>query len=577
MAVAAFLLIIISSSCVSSLNDNTTDYCNQLNCPPWTQAMGSECVCRNDLPFDLSCKDGTAYLDIASCMSIDDNDTVSVGECAYNNYLNVSADFAVELPSTLSIHELNTVFCDPLNREGILCHRCKEGFGVAPLSLEYVCVECPDNTAGWWVLFLLLQFGPITIFYLINLVWQISFAKAPFRCFVFFSQILFWSLSSRNVRIVVNNLNVGAKVCFYAVEFLSGIWSLNFVSVLPPFCVSTSFTNIHFVYLQFLVALYPLSLIALTLVLYKLHERNFKPVVILWKPFRRCFNSTRQLWDYKSSIVNVFVNFFLFSLSKIIDIFFTSFTFSEKYNLCVAGEVKVSVWVDPSSPYPDLGLLFLSLVFAIPTITVIILVTCYPLKCMKLCFKRCCRSHIFLYFQAFFDDITSAYKDGTTEGSCFNWHYLVVIYPVLLMLSEVILFGASKAARSLFPAIYSLLLFSFAVFIALGRPYKKAIHNVIESLLIWLLALVFGLFSLDFQISGISLAYVSFFLATVPHGCFVVFIVYRVCKRFKRYCVCCCKEKKEVVEDNELPDRFINAEKYPQHNVPKPTIGRVIF
>ncbi|XP_064386941.1 uncharacterized protein LOC135335385 [Halichondria panicea] len=568
MAVAAFLLIVISLSYVSSLNENTTDYCNQLNCPPWMQAMGSECVCRTDLPYFFSCDTNIAYIDISNCMSID-NDTVSVGECPYN-YPNVS-DYNVELPSSLSDHELDTVFCDPLNREGILCHHCKEGFGVAPLSLEYVCAECSDNTAGWWVLFFLLQFGPITIFYLINLVWQVSFAKAPFRGFVFFSQIFFWIMSTQSVIIARNNLNVVGKVCFYTVQFLNGIWSLNFVSVLPPFCVSTSFKNIDLVYLQYFVAVYPLFLIALTLVLYMLHERNFKPVVILWKPFRRCFISTKQTCDCKSSIVNVIANFCLFSLSNIISIISTSFDVSEVFNLCVAdGEVERSLWVDPSSPYPDPGLLFLSLVFSIITITVIALVSSYPLKCMKLCLKRCCRSQIFLYSKAFFDDFTSSYKDGTSKGSCFNWQYLTILYPVLLILSRVMFLAVSRTDRFLLPSMYSLLLFSLAMFVSLGRPYKKAIDNVIESLLIFLLALVFGFFSLYVYFEHIFLAYASLFLATVPQGCFVVFIAYSVYTRYKRYCVCCCKKKKEMVEDIELPDRFVNAENYPQHNAPKP-------
>ncbi len=566
MAVAAFLLIVISLSYVSSLNENTTDYCNQLNCPPWMQAMGSECVCRTDLPYFFSCDNNIAYIDISNCMSID-NDTVSVGECPYN-YPNVSG-YAVELPSSLSDHELDTVFCDPLNREGILCHHCKEGFGVAPLSLEYVCAECSDNT-GWWVLFLLLQFGPITIFYLINLVWQVSFAKAPFRGFVFFSQIFFWIMSTQSVIIARNNLNVVGKVCFYTVQFLNGIWSLNFVSVLPPFCVSTSFKNIDLVYLQYFVAVYPLFLIALTLVLYMLHERNFKPVVILWKPFRRCFISTKQTCDCKSSIVNVIANFCLFSLSNIISIISTSFDVSEVFNLCVAdGEVERSLWVDPSFPYPDPGLLFLSLVFSIITITVIALVSSYPLKCMKLCLKRCCRSQIFLYSKAFFDDFTSSYKDGSSKGSCFNWQYLTILYPVLLILSRVMFLAVRRTDRFLLPSMYSLLLFSLAMFVSLGRPYKKAIDNVIESLLIFLLALVFGFFSLYVYFEHIFLAYASLFLATVPQGCFVMFVAYSVYTRYKKYCVCCCKKKKEMVEDIELPDRFVNAENYPQHNAPK--------
>ncbi len=139
------------------------------------------------------------------------------------------------------------------------------------------------------------------------------------------------------------------------------------------------------------------------------------------------------------------------------------------------------------------------------------------------------------------------------------------------------LLGSSIITSLLFPVMYSLLLFSLAMFVALVRPYKRSSDNVIESLLNFLLALVLVIISLHHNFSSILIVYVAFLLVTIPHGCFVVFIVYSVCKKYKRYCDCGCKEKKEVMEDNELPDRFVNAENYTQSNALKPTIGRAIL
>ncbi len=77
----------------------------------------SKCVCKETLPESFSCSEGTVYLDISYCMSFD-NDSVSVGACPYIHQ-NVTG-FEVELPESVS--ELNSVFCEPLNREGDLCH-----------------------------------------------------------------------------------------------------------------------------------------------------------------------------------------------------------------------------------------------------------------------------------------------------------------------------------------------------------------------------------------------------------------------------------------------------------------------
>ncbi len=550
-----------------SLESIARDYCTQQDCPPWmieSQGGSNKCTCRERLPEYFSCSEGITSIDISYCMSFD-NGTVLVGVCPYIHQ-NMSG-FLVELPA--KAFELNSVFCDPLNREGSLCHQCKEGFGVAPLSLEFVCVECHDTTWPWWVLFLCLEFIPVTIFYFINLVCQVSFARAPFKCFIFVSQISFWTMANvKSVIVIRNKLGLFGRVFFDAVKFLNGIWSLDFFSVFPPFCISTYFNSIHLLYVWYLAALYPLFLVFLTFVVHKLHDRNFKPIIYLWRPFRRCFIVTRQVWDRKTSIVNVFSNFCLFSLSKILLVVTTTFQWSTKSDMCEPGQSQTVLWVEPAVSYPDPGLFLLSLVFSIVTVTVIVLCACYPLKHIQLCLRNCCSMRL---FKAFFEIFVCSYKDGT-GSSKYNLQYLSALYPALQVVLLICSLFLVRSNIFLSYMLISFLLFSVAMFVVIVRPYKKSCDSVIEALLLFLLGLVTGSASLYIVLLDLWLVYVCLSLAAIPQVVFVVFVGYKVYQKSfmccKKTCVCCNKcfaTKKEQVEEFELPDRIVNADEYKRY------------
>ena len=54
-------------------------------------------------------------------------------------------------------------------------------------------------------------------------------------------------------------------------------------------CISESLNNMNVLLLNFVSVLYPLFLVISTYILIELHARNFRPIVIMWKPFGRCF------------------------------------------------------------------------------------------------------------------------------------------------------------------------------------------------------------------------------------------------------------------------------------------------
>ena len=88
-----------------------------------------------------------------------------------------------------NISDLNNVFCAPLNRDGLLCRECIDGFGPSVVSIGYACANCTVNNYGW-MLFILSEFVPATVFYFAVLTLRIRITSAPMNCFIMFSQIL---------------------------------------------------------------------------------------------------------------------------------------------------------------------------------------------------------------------------------------------------------------------------------------------------------------------------------------------------------------------------------------------------
>ena len=100
---------------------------------------------------------------------------------------------------------------------------------------------------------------------------------------------------------------------------LSGIWNLDFGRhIIPPFCVSESLNSYHALLLDYILGFYPMLLIFITYILIELHGYNFKPLIMLWKPFHRRFARVRRTWDPRASMLNAFTTFLLLSLSKVL-------------------------------------------------------------------------------------------------------------------------------------------------------------------------------------------------------------------------------------------------------------------
>ena len=176
---------------------------NANSCPTWfvfsnnsDRKVRSPCVCRKPIGDGVICDQlqQQSYLLINNCMtyngsysSVQESDSISFGGCPYAYYSNIVNHRYLALPHNIS--DLNNIFCAPLNRDGLLCRDCIDGFGPSVISIGYACANCTGNNYGW-MLYILSELVPATVFYLAVLTLRIRITSAPMNCFVLLSQLV---------------------------------------------------------------------------------------------------------------------------------------------------------------------------------------------------------------------------------------------------------------------------------------------------------------------------------------------------------------------------------------------------
>jgi hypothetical protein len=97
----------------------------------------------------LTCQQGEPLLRAGYCATYNNHtNLLSILECFFfqpNGYNNTSQE-SVLLPRNLS--QLNDYMCRPLNRKGLVCSECADGFGPSVTSFGYRCVTCMISMLG---------------------------------------------------------------------------------------------------------------------------------------------------------------------------------------------------------------------------------------------------------------------------------------------------------------------------------------------------------------------------------------------------------------------------------------------
>ena len=130
-----------------------------------TLLKGATNCCEKLASSPIACLEDGPALKLGQCATYDNNlKLLSVAGCRLlHRYPNITDRGYLSLPKSLT--ELNEYMCSPLNRKGLVCSECIDGFGPSVTSFGNVCTKC---TGTWYyrlILFLLIELVPITIFF----------------------------------------------------------------------------------------------------------------------------------------------------------------------------------------------------------------------------------------------------------------------------------------------------------------------------------------------------------------------------------------------------------------------------
>ena len=438
----------------------------------------------------LLCDGMKAYIEVESFLTIQQNQNIISKSPSksinLHQGINATKPGYRLLPENIS--ELNHFMCGPLNRKGYLCSDCIDGFGPSMSLIKHPnhCYECRGTYRGV-MLYLAIVLLPLTLLYLLILIFQIRMTSAPIPCFVMYSQLIVIALSynqgksfdelSTVIFTKTGNTNAVTKL----ILVLYGIFNLDFIShAVPPFCVSKDLTLYHRVFLGYITAFYPMLLILITWICIELHDRNFRMIVFLWRPFHRCFVQLRRGWDTKNDLIDVFASFLLLSFVKILYQTVIMFSTTRPATFSLSGEYLYYSYVsdiDNSIPITSakyiiavISALVICIIFNLLPILLLVL---YPFGRFRKMLSKLRLDRISLTI--FTEKFHCCYRDGLDGKRDMRYfsgiHYFLVI-PLLLcptLMSNIFKFNR------LFTSGTIVLL--TALVIVLCRPYKKDVHE----------------------------------------------------------------------------------------------------
>ena len=265
----------------SDLSSLTCSVEDELTCPPGQFCKDSHCECGVS-PYNLIvCRGAHSFKVKYQCVTFNEQKNVTeIGICFAPFPSNVSDLLYNQLPG--DVHELTNVACGYMNRTGTLCGRCLPDHYPLAYSYDMACIRCPN--ARWnWVRYAMAAYLPLTFFCIVILLFKINTTSSHLFGIVYYCQILTVPLLMRMLVALSGTSSSG-----YALSgalSIYAIWNLDFSRAFySDFCLGIGFLPTQA--LDYTVAAYPLLLMAIFYLLTLLYDRNYRIIVIAWKPFQ---------------------------------------------------------------------------------------------------------------------------------------------------------------------------------------------------------------------------------------------------------------------------------------------------
>ena len=467
----------------------------------------------------------------------------------------------IHLPSNGD--ELDQLLCSSLNRTGIFCSDCIEGYGIGVNSDQFMCIDCsPEHKSYSWLLYLLFIYGPITVMLILVIIFNISVTSGPANAFIFFAQIISTTYGVDAGGIInyqsISPIASGFRQFYTAIY---GIWNLDFFTSIDYhgwlFCLGPDINALHVIALKYIAALYPLLVLLIIIVLLHLYDNNYRIIVCIFRPLHKLSARCLHRLNLQRSIMDSFATFLIFSYVKFAVIscnllypcpLETANGEIVRYVSVYDGNIKFNSL--EYTPYLISSLIVIILCFVLPFFLL--------LYSIKPCYQCLQKYHFHrlepgIKLQHFLNSFHHCFKDSVNGGHDRRYFAAVYFYfKLALILTWALGFDWTKQY------IMQQVVCTVALFmVGILQPYKKVLHNVLDLCLFSILSIinVLTIYNKDLQASHRPLSKTSFYiiviLILVPLVYIIGYILFFLFKTIKQ------KKRKEVnLYDHPDRDRF---------------------
>ena len=390
------------------------------------------------------------------------------------------------------------------------------------------------------------------------LVFRINVLSPKLNMFVFAAQILSIPILLRIILYAISLAKIHLRIAIFPLATLYGIWNLDFfrVNVLPDVCINA--IPLHILVLDYLIAIYPMLLMAVAYTIVELYDFGFRPLLYMWKPFHYFFARFRRQWGIQTTIMDAFVTFFFLSTTKLLsvscDLLIGTRLFTndgELYSWNLYYDPSIEYFGGEHLPYALLAIGILTVFIAFPASLLLF----YQCKVYRKCLKKCQVKGKML--NEFVNSFQKYYKDGS--NGTWDCRWFSGFFIVMKSFSYV---AYAVSLNNISPILFMMLCIVTAALILTVEPYTEeyeVFNTISPNLFLWL-ALVFASFvyksNSHFLQSELEDHYISAtILSLISLVYIIVVIIHHLIRRFRG-------EKGGDELTSSLPHRLLHSDQY---------------
>ena len=514
-------------------------------CPPgFVLSNKSKCVCNEKAPVGIfKCdleKFHSHLLPGYWAGLIQGFDGLVTSTCPFCEYSKNFTEFDIALPQRYS--ELNETICGD-TRTGIVCGKCQSNYTVRFHSPSFKCQ--PKEPVGCklgWLFYILSEIIPVTVVFIIILVFNVSFTSGSISGFILFSQLLVTlDINASGIIKFSNPVKHKYRLSEWTSGYLIlyGIFNLNFFdSDHLSFCIMTNASALDMIAFKYITILYTLLLI-------------LSVIWIMNKCGGRCCGKFCRITTVRSSVVHGLSSFLVMCYTRCVQV---SINLLNPVHFNVqqgsGSHPSTRVWLNGDIEYFHKEHLRYALpaLFCLLTIGALppALLLCYPLLNKVKVFFDCddtndnctclfCHKLSVRYLKPLLDSFQSCFKDNMRffAGLYFLYRWLILL-----------VYTVTQSYSVYYITIVGGLVGILALH-AICQPYVKRAHNIVDTLLLANLIIIcclsFYNFHRNHYLRGVehstttAAAVLQLVLIYLPLTVLCVYMLMIVCKTIKKY------------------------------------------